>query len=132
MQESIELTLPITNKPVIIRGYMTGYIDQQIETVTAGARKQSFTVTPEQAKEAIANNSDPTPSMTFEIDPAAQILATNKKLELMVTALDGNTGDILNRVLELPKQDVKFILDEIAKVEGESKVEGSDPKAPNA
>lgn len=130
MQESKEIKLPITGKTVIIRGYMTGYIDQEIQGIVAGAKKQSFNVTPEQIKESEVTGKDPVPAVSFEVDPTVNLKVTNKRIELMVTAIDGNTGDILNQVLSLPKQDVNFILEEIAKVEGDSKVEGSDPKAP--
>lgn len=132
MQETEEFTLPTSGKKAIIRGYMTGFIDMEIRKVEALANKTSFDVDPEQVKAAQQSGEDPTPTVHFESNPAAKIEADKKRIELMVSAIDGTTGDILNQVLQLPKQDVDFILSRIAKVEGDSKVEGSDPKAPNA
>lgn len=132
MQETQEFTLPLSGKKVMIRGYMTGFIDMEIRKVEAEANKTSFDVDPEQVKAAQATGQDPTPAVHFENNPAAKIEADKKRIELMVSAIDGNTGDILNQALSLPKQDVNFILEKIAEVEGDSKVEGSDPKAPNS
>lgn len=131
MNETVDFKLPVSGKDVLLRGYMTGFIDQEIERARGAASKTVYDIDASAINAAKASGEDPTPSVHVESDPAeAAIRANNKRVELMVTALEGQTGDILDRVLALPKQDVKFILEKIAEVEGESKVEATDPKAP--
>lgn len=133
MNETETFTLPVTRKEVILRGYMTGFIDQEIQRAAGGANKTSYDIDAAQVTAARTSGIDPTPNVHIESDPgAAQIAADNKRLELMVTALDGSTGDILNRVLNLPVQDVKFILAEVRKLEDASKVQEPDPKEPTS
>lgn len=132
MNEIETFTLPVTGKTVLIRGYMTGYIDQEIKRIEALANKTSFEVSPEQVAQSQATGQDPTPTVHMESNPGAKIDADNKRIELMVSAIDGNTGDILDQVMNLPKGDVDFIKEKIATIEGTDKVKAADPKAPTS
>lgn len=132
MNETLDFQLPTSGKAVLLRGYMTGFIDQEIQRARGAASKTVYDIDSAAINASKLSGEDPVPSVHVESDPSeAVIRANNKRLELMVTALDGDTGDILNRVLGLPKQDVGFILEKVAEIEGESKVEAADPKAPS-
>ncbi len=64
----------------------------------------------------------------METDPTAQINADNKLLELMVLSVDGNNSDVLNQLLALPTQDVKFVMSRVKALQAASEVSDSEKK----
>jgi hypothetical protein len=133
MQETKQLTLPVSGKTVVVRGYVTGRIDEEIKLIKASANKSRF------EKEIDANmvNTDDTSvmpegamKMIMDIDPSVQIKADRRLLELMVVSVDENTTDVINAVLDLPIDDVEYIRKEIKAIDTASQVVGSGPKVP--
>jgi hypothetical protein len=133
MEETKTFKLPITGKTVTVKGYMTGFIDQEIQRILLSANKSHFEKevdpnAPDGEKSAMSGSM----KIVMDTDPTVQLDADKKMIELMVLSVDGVAGDIVNQVLNLPKQDVDFIKTQLKGVEDASKVQGSDPKAPNS
>lgn len=133
MEETKTLKLPISGKAVVVKGYMTGFIDQEIQRILLSANKSHFEkeVDPSTMQEGAQLGAGPV-KMVMDTDPTVQLDADRKMIELMVISVDGVAGDIVNQVLSLPKPDVDFIKTELKSIGSASKVEGSDPKAPSA
>lgn len=137
MNETETFTLPVSKKQVIVRGFVTGQIAMEIKKILAGASKTKFEVpvdgmSDEQIDNLSASNFPAGTKLALEQDPTTQTIADEKLLELMVTALDGSTADVYNRLMNLPAGDVEFTLTQIKTIQQASNVEGSDPKAPSA
>jgi hypothetical protein len=133
MNETETYKLPISGKDIIIRGYVTGAIDREVRKLAAAANKMSFSVDASKIDgvDQIDTNAFPPGTMAnFDIDPTAQISADDKLVELRVSALDGSTADVFNRLMQLPKEDVEFVTDKIKALQAVSQVAGADPKAP--
>ena len=132
MEETKTFKLPVSGKTVMVKGYMTGYIDQEIQRIVLGANKAHLEreVDSDKAGDEMKAMQGQM-KMVMDIDPTVKLDADKKLIELMVLAIDGNTGDIVTQVLNLPKQDVDFIKAQLKGLEDASKVQGSDPKAPN-
>lgn len=125
MQETKTITLPVSKKQVVLKGYMTGRIEQEIKKVMlSGFKFEGSADNLGEEMQAAANN--------ISTDLSVQVDADNKKLELMVVSVAGATDDLLNKVLDLPSQDTQYIIDQITEIEQESKVASSDPKAPTS
>lgn len=129
MNETEKLTLPISGKIVEIKGYLTGFIDQEIRKVLASANTARYEAGGEGLSGATGDKL-PEGKMIMETNPGVQIDADNKRIELMVNTVAGEADNIVKRVLELPAGDVKAILDKIKTIEAASKVEATDPKVP--
>lgn len=133
MEEQKVLTTPVANKQVIVRGYVTGRIDQEVQKVVLEANRSHF--------EADMPSKDPNgdPSATpegpqnqkivMDTDPTAQLRADNKLLELMLLSVDGSNGtDKLDKLLDLPKKDVDYVLSQVKEIEDASKVASEEVK----
>lgn len=99
LQERIEVTTPVLGKKVVLRGYITGRIKQEIQGVMLSSVKE---VSAEQAT---------------KFDGTAALAATNKALELIVLSVDGKSERVLDAVLDLPEQDFDYIKAEVDKVQ---------------
>ena len=131
MEETKSFKLPISGKAIVVKGYMTGLIDQEIQRILLSANKSHFEkeIDPSAAQDSAQLGSGPM-KVVMDTDPTVQLDADRKMIELMVISVDGVGGDIVNQVLNLPKVDVDFIKTQLKGIENASKVEGSDPKAP--
>lgn len=98
LQETIELTTSLTGAKVVLRGYITGRIKQEIQ----GVLLSSTQVTDEG-------------KTTF--DGAVALAATNKALELIVLSVNGKSEGVLDMILDLPEQDFDFVKGEVDKVQ---------------
>ncbi len=131
MEETKTLKLPVTGKTVLVKGYMTGFIDQEIQRITLSANKSHFeTEVDPNAASGEKNAMSGPMKMVMDTDPTVQLDADKKMIELMVLNIDGVAGDIVNQVLSLPKTDVDYIKTQLKDIQTDGKVEGSDPKAP--
>jgi|SRR5665213_406288 len=132
MEDNKTLTLPLTGKSVVIKAYMSGFDDQEIQTILAAANKTTYET---EVNPTGDNNVKINPGATkviMAVDPTVKFRADQKTLELMVLSVDGVTTDVVNAVLALPKQDVDYIKEQIKGVENTSKVVANDPKVPTA
>jgi hypothetical protein len=132
MQETQELTTPLSGKKVLIRGYVTGLIDSEVQKILAGANKTKFEAPVDNISDPEnidANSFPPGTKVTLESDPTTQIVADTKLLELMVLAVDGNNGDVFNQLMALPKADVDFVKAAVKKLQSAGQL--SDPKETN-
>lgn len=102
LKEQVEVTTPITKKKIVLRGYITGRIKQEIEAIFLNSTSM------------VAGQED-TPEMTFNGGVALQ--ATNKAIELIVLSVDGSSDNVLDLVLDLPEQDFEFIKGEVNKIQ---------------
>jgi hypothetical protein len=131
MQETETLTLPVSNKAVVLRGYITGGIDSEVQRIRAGANKMHYEM---EIDPSTPTNPDGTPVMpknnkaVMDIDPTINIEADNKLLELMLVSVDGQTTDLLNLVMLLPKQDVNFIKSKLDDMQAASQVGDGEKK----
>lgn len=129
MQETEKINLPVSGGEVLIRGYVTGLIDQEYRKVLAGSNKARYEVDTDNIDTA-QTDQDELPKggkMVMETDPTAQIKADNKLLELMVLAVNGENGDVLNKLLALPAQDVQVVADRVKAIKAAGEV-GTDEK----
>ena|SRR5260221_12709247 len=129
MEETKSFKLPVTGKTVMVKGYMTGYIDQEIQRILLSANKSHFEkeVDPSAPDGEQKAMSGPM-KVVMDTDPTVQLDADKKMIELMVLSVDGVAGDIVNQVLNLPKQDVDFIKTQLKGVEDASKVADDSEK----
>lgn len=131
MQDTSELTVPVSKKTVIIRGYVTGLIANEVDRIKATANKTSFVAPADSLKKSDETTTDSSlPSGTevkFEMDPSVQFDADAKLLELMLISVDGNNGgNVYDLLMNLPKADVDYVLAAAKTLYDEGKV---DPKA---
>lgn len=131
MEETKTFKLPVSGKSVVVKGYMTGLIDQEIQRILLSANKSHFEkeVDPSTMQDGAQLNAGPV-KLVMDTDPTVRLDADRKMLELMVLSVDGNASDIVTQVLNLPKVDVDFLKTQLKGIEDASKVQGSDPKAP--
>lgn len=108
IQEQIELTTPVLGAKVVIRGYVTGFISQEIEKIIAGSMVSS-TEYDEEGKPLEQ-------SRKSQVTGAQLIEARNRTIELMVLSVNGHTEDTLQSVLDLPEADWKYVRDQVDKV----------------
>ncbi|MDQ0672936.1 hypothetical protein QFZ36_000497 [Pseudarthrobacter siccitolerans] len=99
LQETIEIETPILHKKVVLRGYITGRIKQEVQAVMLSSVTE---VSVEQAT---------------KFDGTAALAATNKALELIVLSVDGKSEGVLDAVLDLPEGDYDFIKAEVDKIQ---------------
>src|SRR6266566_2765251 len=128
MQETETLALPVSSKQVVIRGYVTGFIDQEVRSVLMSANKARYEVDSNGLDTQNPGEMPRNGKMVMETDPTAQIKADNKLLELMVLSVDGNNSDVLNQLLALPTQDVKFVMSRVKALQAASEVSDSEKK----
>src|SRR6266487_2193591 len=128
MQEIETLALPTSGKQVTIRGYVTGFIDQEVRKISLSANKARYEVDAAGLEGQNANELPKNGKMVMETDPTAQINADNKLLELMVLSVDDNNSDVLNQLLALPTQDVKFVMSRVKALQAASEVSDSEKK----
>jgi len=128
MQEIETLALPTSGKQVTIRGYVTGFIDQEVRKISLSANKARYEVDASSLEGQNPGEMPRTGKMVMETDPTAQINADNKLLELMVLSVDGNNSDVLNQLLALPTQDVKFVMSRVKALQAASEVSDSEKK----
>ena len=129
MQETEELTLPTTGKKVVVRGYMTGYMDQEIQKILLSANKSHFEKEIDPSTPDSAQQTAGSMKMVMDTDPTVKIDADNKRVELMVVSVDGNTSNVLNLILSLPKADVDYVMAKLQEIEAASKVGDEEKKA---
>lgn len=101
LKETIELKLPVSGKVAVLRGYITGRIDQQIQGVFL---------------EETAIEADSKGSQSVKMKASLTQLANNKAIELIVLSIDGNTDNILDQVLDLHSDDYKAVIAKVNEV----------------
>jgi hypothetical protein len=104
LKETVEVTTPVTDKKVTLRGYTTARISQEVEKVYL--------------KGAKASGDTGTGKATIEFDPALDIDASNKAIELMVISIEGQgEKSSLDYILnDLPEDDFNFIKAEVNRI----------------
>ena len=100
MQDTQELTTP-NGHTVLIRGFVTGLIDQQIQKILKSGGKYSVSVAADTMTDPAAAADQAAQNVDVQIDPSVEVDADAKLLELMVLAVDGNNGDTYNTLDEL-------------------------------
>jgi hypothetical protein len=130
MQETKTITLPVSKKQVVVKGYMTAQIDREIQSIFAAAQQTHYESMVDSDKIGTAEALAGQTKVVMDSDPLAQFKANDKMIELMVISLAGDATNILERVMALPKDDVAFIFEQLNSIESDSKVVSSDPKAP--
>lgn len=132
MQDTKTLTLPVSKKTIVIKGYMSRRVDQEVQRILLGKNKTHYEseVTP------TGNDGVPiqprTTKVLMDSDPTVTIDADNKLLELMVVSIDTVSTNLADTLQDLPSEDFTYILNQVKGVENDSKVVASDPKAPTA
>ena len=135
MKDQETLTLPLSGKEVIIKGYVSGLIDQEVQEILATANKTHYEVDASQVDVSDPTNNE-VPQGTkvvVDSDPTAPLRADQKLLELMLLAVDGNTGGgLYDSLLALPKADVDFVMAKVKELQNAGEVKSSDPKVPTS
>lgn len=101
-RESIELTLPDSGKKVVLRGYTTGRISQELEAIFLDQ------------SEVINDNG----KVKRVMNGAAFTRAHNRSIELLVLSVDGSSENVLDAVLDLSTEDHDYVYSELNKIEG--------------
>ena len=98
--DTIKITTPIGAQEVELKAWITGRQAEHID---------------ELMYEALAVRADMTGKTDIgSIDMKKMISETNhRKVETFVISIDGNTEDLLNKVLDMHEEDTKFVLDAI-------------------
>lgn len=124
MQEQVEIKLPVTGKTVVLRGYITGRIEQAIQNVYLENSKIGTEAEIDTAGSQDRKRPDKV-KQTTTMDATVGQLAGNKAIELIVISIDGNTDNIVDQVLDLPKQDYQAVVDKVEEISN-PKVDGSE------
>ncbi len=130
MEENKTITLPVSKKQVVIKGYMTAQIDREIQLIFAAGNETHYETMIDSDKIGTPEAMTGQTKVIMDTDPAVQFKANDKMLELMVVSVAGDTVDVLGKVMELPKDDVNFIFDQLNDIENTDKVVSGDPKVP--
>ena len=128
MQDTETLTLPVSQKPAVIKGYVSGLVDQEVKKVSMGANKARYEV---DGKQIDAKNPDQLPEggkMVMETDPTASMQADNKLLELMLVSVDGVTEGALSALLALPAADANFVMGKVKALQAAGEVSDTEKK----
>ena len=134
MQEQETLTLPVSKKVVIVKGFVSGLIDQEVQQILTSANKTSYEVDASKVDLNSDNSSAPEGTKVIvSTDPTAQMRADQKLLELMLVAVDGNNGaGLYDALLALPKADVDTVMAKVKELQQVGEVKASDPKVPTS
>ena len=134
MQEQETLTLPVSKKVVIVKGFVSGLIDQEVQQILTSANKTSYEVDASKVDLNSDNSSAPEGTKVIvSTDPTAQMRADQKLLELMLVAVDGNNGaGLYDTLLALPKADVDTVMAKVKELQQVGEVKASDPKVPTS
>jgi hypothetical protein len=131
MQDQQTLTLPVSGKTVIIKGYVTGLIDQEVQNILASANSTTYEAPIDASGQSDFSEIPQGSKAIIAIDGTAQLRADQKLLELMLVAVDGDNGaNIIDKLLALPKTDVDFVKTKVKELQTAGEVKASDPKAP--
>lgn len=133
MEEQKTLTLPVSGKTVVIKGYVSGLIDEEVKKVSMGANKARFEVETQDLKPGTDGKPDTdelpeSGKMVMETDPTASLKADNKLLELMVISVDGQTEGALGALKALPVADTNFVMAEVKKLKAAGEVSNEEKK----
>lgn len=133
MEEQKTLTLPVSQKTVVIKGYVSGLIDQEVKRVAMAANKAHFEVDAKDLNTGADGkpDTDQLPEngkMIMETDPTATLKADEKLLELMVISVDGVTEGAKAALMELPATDSNFVMAEIKKLQAAGEVSDAEKK----
>lgn len=129
MNETETLTLPASGKQVVLKGYVTGFVDQEVRKVLMAGNQASYEV---DTNSIDSNNPGEMPQngkMVMHSDPTAAIKADNKLLELMVVSVEGDNTDVLNKLMALPVQDVNYVTAKVKSLQAASEVSEATKKA---
>lgn len=125
MQETVEIKLPVSGKVVVLRGYITGRIEQAIESVYLEDSKINTEAEHDLSKgqrHGKAEKVKQTTSMDAKVGQKAQ----NKALELIVISVDGEKENVVDLVLDLPTKDYRAVVDKV------NEITEPDPKGESA
>jgi hypothetical protein len=125
MQDQIELTLPVTKKKVVVRGYVSGAIDAEIQAIV----QDGYGLESDIDISAKAKDDDRLKGSKMKFNPGSIAKAGQRALELMLISLDGDTNDVYKRVMDLPVGDTEFLQKEIDKITEDSKVKPAEKKS---
>ncbi len=104
-RETIEIITPNKHK-IVLKSYITGLEERQIREVFL--EKINISATGE-----IGN---------IDLDSKLISQAEDKTIEILVISIDGSKENIVNKIVNLPKEDYNFIIKEINKItEGKKK-----------
>ena len=101
-RETHEIITPLKGHKVVLRSWITGRESQKIDN----AMVQGIGVTQQGKKQ----------QLTPQIKEAALSAQENAAIESIVVSVDGNSNDVLNRVLDMRKQDYQAVVDEVERV----------------
>lgn len=121
IQEQVEFVLPLTGKPVVMHGYMTGRARQAVTAAYIDNTPQLPATSNQKEARALATKTLQSSHNRGQILNAA----INAAIDVLVLSLDGSTEDVLARVLELPATDYDFLETKVKEVR-DAKL---DPKA---
>lgn len=108
LQETVEITTPVSGKKVILRGYATGRVRQEVQRVYLKGTKMDASMSDAQSGKVTDG--------PVSFDPSVDIDATYKALELMVLSVDGTTDNVLDRILDMHEDDFVFVKGEVDKL----------------
>jgi hypothetical protein len=107
VQETVTIETPIGKNKVVLRGYVTGRIRQELSAIVAG--KAEFAQKTEQSDDLEAVD-----LIRLTGDQLTEL--KNKGIELLVLSVDGQEDNIVDRVLNMHEDDTDFVLTEVNKI----------------
>ena len=125
MQDQVTLTLPITKKEVVVRGYVSGAIDAEIQAIVQGG----YDLESDIDISSKTKDDDRLKGSKMKFSPASVAKAGQRALELMLISLDGDSSDVYRRVMDLPVGDTEYLQKEIDKITEGSKVKPAEKKS---
>lgn len=109
MSERATKEIKIGEHTLVVKTYCTGREFNEIEAVYMGGAK-------------VKNVGADVQIESFK--PTIQQDADNKMIEVLTVSLDGDPADILNRILDLPKNDYLGIVAALSEIAGKKKTQG--------
>ena len=111
IKEIIELETPVLHKKVVLRGYITGGIREEINNALLGELTYDMGDTDLSPEDRIAKAKQDM-KLSYK-----QIAASNAKaLDLIVLSVDGVTDNASQLVRDLPEGDYEFVKAEVEKI----------------
>ncbi len=125
MNEEQTFTLPKSQKEVVIKGYVSGAIDAEVQTIIQEGFSMESDIDLSKGETAAVRPG----KGKIKFSPSSTSRANRRALELMLISLDGNTENVYKRFMELPKEDVDFVTNKIDELTTNSQVSPAQKKS---
>jgi len=108
-RETVEITTPVKNIKVVLKAWLTGRERRDIRSILLDSVKFS-TISPDDTDESLGQKA------TYDFDGHLMDKMNDKAIETVVVSVDGETKNVLEKILDMRERDYEFVVQEINRV----------------